>query len=139
MRTEGGERRGWMSARSWTSVRFIGLPLAVAVFTTLSLVFDGFDIASISFAAPQLLEEWGLDRKALAPVLAAGLLGMALGALVLGALGDYVGRRRALIVSMSLVALGSWLSVYATGTATCPGTGLSRASGWVARCRMRLH
>lgn len=42
--------------------RFAGLPVAVAFFTTLTLVFDGFDIQAIAFAAPSLLTEWGIDR-----------------------------------------------------------------------------
>jgi AAHS family 4-hydroxybenzoate transporter-like MFS transporter len=95
--------------------RFVGLPLLVAVFTTLTFVFDGFDIQAIAFAAPKLLTEWGIDRKALAPVLAAGLIGMAIGASCLGALGDYFGRKRALVASLSFVAVGCWLSAHASG------------------------
>lgn len=95
--------------------RFVGLPLLVATFTTLTFVFDGFDIQAIAFAAPKLLTEWGIDRKALAPVLAAGLIGMAIGASCLGALGDYFGRKRALLASLLFVAIGSWLSAHATG------------------------
>jgi AAHS family 4-hydroxybenzoate transporter-like MFS transporter len=87
--------------------RFAGLPALVAVFTTLTLVFDGFDIQAIAFAAPSLLAEWGLGRPTLAPVLAAGLLGMGLGGLALGPAGDRIGRRRALIASLVLVSLAS--------------------------------
>lgn len=94
--------------------RFAGLPVAVAFFTTLTLVFDGFDIQAIAFAAPSLLTEWGIDRPTLAPVLAAALLGMALGGFVFGAMGDYIGRRRALIGSLALVAIGSWICTYAS-------------------------
>jgi AAHS family 4-hydroxybenzoate transporter-like MFS transporter len=95
--------------------RFVGLPLLVSIFTTLTFVFDGFDIQAIAFAAPKLLTEWGIDKAALAPVLAAGLIGMAIGASCLGALGDYLGRKRALIASLSLVAIGCWLSAHASG------------------------
>lgn len=116
MRVEASSAPGVDVGTLLDSNRFRGLPLLVAVFTTLTLVFDGFDIQSIAFAAPRLLTEWGIDRPALAPVLAAGLLGMALGGLVLGALGDYVGRRRALLMSVALVAVGSWLSTYATSS-----------------------
>jgi MFS transporter, AAHS family, 4-hydroxybenzoate transporter len=95
--------------------RFMGLPLMVAVFTTLTLIFDGFDIQAIAFAAPRLMVEWGIDRSHLTPVLGAGLLGMAFGALGIGAVGDHLGRRRALIASVIVVAIGSWISAYATG------------------------
>jgi AAHS family 4-hydroxybenzoate transporter-like MFS transporter len=86
----------------------------VATFTTLALIFDGFDIQAIAFAAPRLLVEWGIDKPHLTPVIGAGLLGMAFGALGIGAIGDHFGRRRALIASVIVVALGSWLSAYAT-------------------------
>jgi AAHS family 4-hydroxybenzoate transporter-like MFS transporter len=76
-------------------------------------VFDGFDIQAVGFVAPVLLEEWNITRPQLAPVLAAAMLGMALGALLIGPIGDRFGRRNALILSMSVVAVGSLLSAYA--------------------------
>jgi AAHS family 4-hydroxybenzoate transporter-like MFS transporter len=92
--------------------RFGGLAALVATFTTLTFVFDGFDIQAIAFSAPSLLVDWRIDRSALAPVLAAGLLGMGLGALALGTVGDRIGRRRALIISLVLVAIASLASAY---------------------------
>lgn len=94
--------------------RWAGLPLLVATFTVLTFVFDGFDIQAIAFAAPALSTALGVDRTALAPVLAAGLLGMGIGGLGIGALGDYIGRRWALIGSLSLVALASLLTAFAS-------------------------
>lgn len=93
--------------------RFAGLPLLVAILTALAVVFDGFDIQAIAFVAPSLMQEWGMDRAGLAPVLAAGLIGMAVGALLMGNLGDRIGRRRALIGCLMLIALGSWASAQA--------------------------
>jgi len=71
--------------------RFGPCALTVSVLTTLALVFDGFDIQAIAFAAPRLMSEWNMDRAALAPILAAGLLGMFVGALMLGIAGDRYG------------------------------------------------
>jgi AAHS family 4-hydroxybenzoate transporter-like MFS transporter len=85
-------------------VRFGSLALRVSVLTTLALIFDGFDIQAIAFAAPSLMQEWGIDRAALAPILAAGLIGMFAGSLVLGVIGDRYGRRRALLWSLALMA-----------------------------------
>ena len=58
---------------------------AVAVTVGLTAL-DGFDVLSISFAAPGIAAEWGIDRAALGVVLSMELFGMALGALVLGAI-----------------------------------------------------
>jgi AAHS family 4-hydroxybenzoate transporter-like MFS transporter len=97
--------------------RFGPYTLTVSVLTTLALVFDGFDIQAIGFAAPRLMSDWGIDRAALAPILAAGLLGMFVGALVLGIAGDRYGRRRALLASIALMAVSSLLAATADGPA----------------------
>jgi len=97
--------------------RFGSYALTVSVLTTLALVFDGFDIQAIAFAAPRLMSDWSMDRAALAPILAAGLLGMFVGALVLGIAGDRYGRRRALLASIALMALSSLLAATADGPA----------------------
>src|SRR3990170_6121711 len=92
---------------------FRGLPLVVFTFTLAALVFDGFDIQAVGFVAPALLDEWNITRGQLAPVLAAAMVGMALGAILIGPVGDRFGRRSALILSMSVVAIGSLLSASA--------------------------
>jgi AAHS family 4-hydroxybenzoate transporter-like MFS transporter len=92
---------------------FRGLPLVVFIFTLAALVFDGFDIQAVGFVAPALLEEWNITRPQLAPILAAAMLGMSMGAFLIGPIGDRFGRRSALILSMSVVAVGSLLSAYA--------------------------
>jgi AAHS family 4-hydroxybenzoate transporter-like MFS transporter len=92
---------------------FRGLPLVVFVCTLAALIFDGFDIQAVGFVGPALLKEWNITRPQLAPVLAASLLGMSLGAAFMGPIGDRFGRRNALILSMSVVAVGSLLSAYA--------------------------
>jgi benzoate transport len=67
---------------------------------------DGFDILAISFAAPGIAQEWGIDRAALGIVLSMELLGMAIGAVVLGALADRVGRRNGILLCLVLMSLG---------------------------------
>ncbi len=93
------------------------LTLLVCVLTSLALVFDGFDIQAIAFAAPRIIVEWGITRADLASVLAAGLVGMGVGALALGDFGDRFGRRRALIACMVLIAVTSVLTAHAHGIA----------------------
>jgi AAHS family 4-hydroxybenzoate transporter-like MFS transporter len=92
---------------------FRGLPQVVFLFTLAALVFDGFDIQAVGFVGPALLDEWNITRGQLAPVLAAAMVGMALGAILIGPVGDRFGRRSALLLSMSVVALGSLLSAFA--------------------------
>ena len=45
------------------------------------LLLDGFDVAVMGFVAPSLIQEWGLSRAAFGPVMSAGMVGLAIGAL----------------------------------------------------------
>lgn len=68
--------------------------------TTLLTLLDGYDITAISFAAPELAKAWGIaNLSAFAPVFAASLIGMLIGAPSLGWFGDRYGRKPAIIFS----------------------------------------
>lgn len=97
------------------NARFGSAQFLVLAFTFCALVMDGFDIQAIAFAAPALTQSWGIERSSLGPVLAAALLGMALGAAGIGPLGDRHGRKTALVLSCVLMAVGSLASAVASG------------------------
>ncbi|MEY2942818.1 MAG: hypothetical protein RLY97_832 [Pseudomonadota bacterium] len=79
----------------------------VAVAITVGLnALDGFDVLSISFAAPGIAKEWGIDRAALGWVLSMELLGMAVGSVVLGGVADKIGRRPTLLGCLVAMAIG---------------------------------
>jgi AAHS family 4-hydroxybenzoate transporter-like MFS transporter len=67
---------------------------------------------------PALVGDLQVDRAALGPALAASLVGMALGAAGIGALGDRWGRRRTLILSTALFGLATLLAAMATSVTT---------------------
>jgi AAHS family 4-hydroxybenzoate transporter-like MFS transporter len=67
--------------------------IRIVVLCALMLFFDGIDNQGISYVAPALSKAWNLSRGALAPVFTAGIIGVALGALVTGPLTDRFGRR----------------------------------------------
>ena len=90
-------------------VRFRGLPLTVLICSAVVLALDGFDIQVIGFVAPALTTEFGVTRAALGPVLAASLVGMAIGGLGVGPVGDRIGRRAAVLISTAIFALGTLL------------------------------
>ena len=84
-----------------------------AVATTIALcALDGFDVFAITFAAPALLKEWGIGRAELGIALSAGLLGMALGSLLLSPLADTFGRRRMVFVALAIMIAGTtWTAI----------------------------
>ncbi|MEZ5498670.1 MAG: MFS transporter [Steroidobacteraceae bacterium] len=86
---------------------FAGLSLAVSIYTVIAMIFDGFDIQAIAFAAPKVMAEWQIDRNTLAPVFMAGLVGMAVGAIGVSWISDRFGRRVALLLGSAVIALMS--------------------------------
>lgn len=94
---------------------------AIAVTVALSAL-DGYDVLSVTFAAPAIVRDWGVGRAALGVVLSAGLAGMAVGSLLLAPLADVVGRRKLVLGALTLMAAGMLLSALA---ATLP-----QLAGW---------
>lgn len=86
---------------------FSALQKAVFAMCFLIVLCDGFDTAAIGYVAPSLVQEWGVAKPQLAPVLSAALFGLALGALGAGPLADRFGRRGVLIASVFAFALAS--------------------------------
>jgi benzoate transport len=67
---------------------------------------EGFDVLSISFAAPGITRTWGIDRSALGIVLSMELVGMAVGSILLGNVADRIGRRLTVLGSLVAISVG---------------------------------
>ncbi|MBB4512592.1 MFS transporter [Paraburkholderia fungorum] len=88
-------------------VRLSGLQLRIILLCAAVTLVDGFDTQSIAFVAPHIVDVWRVSPVLFAPVFAAGLLASFIGALVLGPMGDRVGRKPALVISLAIFAAGS--------------------------------
>jgi benzoate transport len=86
------------------------LQIVAVALCILLLAVDGFDVLSISFAAPGIAAEWGIDRAALGLVLSMELIGMGVGALIVGNVADRLGRRPTIILCLVLVSGGMLLA-----------------------------
>ncbi|WP_047690885.1 MFS transporter [Kocuria sp. ZOR0020] len=89
-----------MSAYQWLVVGLCGLLNAL----------DGYDVLSMAFTGSAVSQEFGLTGSELGVLLSAGLVGMAVGSLVIGPLADRYGRRPLLIVSLIINGVGMGLS-----------------------------
>ena len=87
--------------------------IIVVIITVFLNAMDGFDVLAISFAAPGIAEEWGISNSALGFVLAAELVGMAIGSIFLGGVGDKVGRRPTVLGCLTVMALGMFMATTA--------------------------
>ena len=79
---------------------------------TLINMLDGFDVLVMSFAAASVSSEWTLTPYQLGILLSAGLFGMAIGSISLGALADRLGRKRLVNICLVIVTAGMFASAY---------------------------
>jgi len=77
----------------------------------LAMLADGFDIAALASAAPQLGRTWHVASHAFAPALSASLFGILLGAPTLGYVGDRFGRKCAIVSGCIIYGLGTLATV----------------------------
>lgn len=87
--------------------------MVLAIVTVLNMI-DGFDVLAISFTAPLIAREWGVNPATLGILLSAGLAGMGLGSLALSPLADLTGRRAVLALSTAIISVGMLASAVTT-------------------------
>lgn len=95
-----------------------GLQIAVVALCIALNALDGFDVLAISFAAPGIAEEWGVDKATLGIVLSMELLGMAAGSVLIGNIADRIGRRPTILACLVVMAIGMYAATHADGVTT---------------------
>ena len=93
--------------------RFGAYQLRVVVLCFVVTTFDGFDTQAIAFTGPALAQALGVGPRGLAPIVTAGVAGMALGAVLFGPLGDRYGRRAAVLWATAVFGVFSLLTAFA--------------------------
>jgi len=88
---------------------------ATLVLCAAAAILEGFDNQSMGVAAPRLAAEFHLSTGQMGLIFSGATLGLLLGAAVGGRVADYLGRKRALIVSLLLFGLCSFLTATAVG------------------------
>lgn len=86
----------------------------VCLLAAAAIVLDGFDNQILSHMLIAIGREWNVPREKFAPVLATGLLGMSIGTIAAGWLGDRYGRKISLIGSLLLFGLFTMLCATTT-------------------------
>lgn len=108
MNTPPVDIRQWIDGRPVSRYQWLILLLCFLIVT-----FDGLDAAIMGFIAPAVIEDWSISRTAFGPIMAAAMVGLAVGALVSGPYSDRLGRRRVLLWSVAAFGLFSVLSALA--------------------------
>jgi len=99
--------KGWIDERPITGYQYLILAVCFVI-----IMFDGYDAAAIGFIAPSLIEQWGISHAQMGPILGAAMFGVALGALIAGPWADKFGRKRVLLISITLFSFFSLLSAF---------------------------
>lgn len=89
------------------------LQLRVAALCTLVQICDGYDLNSVAWAVPSLIHTWHLPPSAFTLAFFWSSIGILLGALSAGPIGDRFGRRPLLLCSLTLFGIASLLSATA--------------------------
>ena len=95
--------------------RFGWFNINLLIWSFLAMFCDGFDIAVLSFAAPGLVREWGLQAATLKTAFSASLFGILFGAPLLGFVGDRYGRKLAIIAGCFIYAVCTLAIIWTTG------------------------
>src|SRR6185503_20161796 len=93
--------------------RIGALQVRVAVLCTLVQICDGYDINSVAWAVPSLIRAWHLPPAMFTTAFLWSSIGILVGALSAGPIGDRVGRKPLLIGSLLIFGLASLLSAAA--------------------------
>ncbi|MEW4369401.1 MFS transporter [Paenibacillus kandeliae] len=90
--------------------RFHRFHLLVFVWCFFAIGFDGFDIATYGIGLPLMMQDYGLTPVAAGAIGSYTLVGMMIGAFVLSALSDVIGRKKVLAICMLLFSVFSLLA-----------------------------
>jgi len=90
------------------------LQIRVAAICMLAQIFDGYDISSIGMAVPTLVHAWHMPAPAFANTFVMSSVGIMIGALGSGPLGDRMGRKPVLLASLVLLGVASLACIFAT-------------------------
>ena len=86
------------------------------IFWICSFMFiEGYDMQVIGYAAPAIIDAWHSSKSEFGIVFGAGLGGFMFGAIVLGNLGDKLGRKRMVIAGSLLFGLFTLACAFASG------------------------
>jgi MFS transporter, AAHS family, 4-hydroxybenzoate transporter len=117
--------------------------MIVALCFVLNMV-DGMDVLIVSYIAPALQKDWDVSPAELSIVFSMGLAGMALGGLGLAPLADRVGRKRMILVAISLMSVAMYASSHATSIVQLSairfvvGTGIGTVLACIAAIAARV-
>lgn len=86
----------------------------VLVWCLLIIIFDGYDLVIYGVALPLLMQQWSLTAVQAGLLASATLFGMMFGAMIFGTLSDRLGRKKTIMICVTLFSGFTFLGAFAT-------------------------
>jgi len=80
----------------------------------LIIIFDGYDLVIYGVALPLLMQQWSLTAVQAGLLASAALFGMMFGAMIFGTLSDRLGRKKTIMICVTLFSGFTFLGAFAT-------------------------
>jgi AAHS family 4-hydroxybenzoate transporter-like MFS transporter len=94
------------------SANYFWVPFGITIMMIIIMLTDGYDLFLMGHVGNFMVTDWGITRANLGPINTASLLGMALGSVTLGWLGDRIGRKRSYFTCLIFLFVGSVMCYY---------------------------
>jgi len=96
------------------NARFTPFHWKVLFWSTLIIVFDGYDLVIYGVVLPLLMDQWQLSPVTAGALGSAALVGMMLGAMTFGTLSDRLGRKKMIVACVILFSVVTVINGFAT-------------------------
>jgi AAHS family 4-hydroxybenzoate transporter-like MFS transporter len=83
------------------------LQVRIIVLCGLVMLLDGYDVQVMALAVPSVAASWGLPASSFGLTLSAALVGLGIGGAFIAPLGDRVGRRPVMVLTLALAGLAT--------------------------------
>ena len=91
------------------SAKYFWMPFGITIMMIVIMAADGYDLFLMGHVGGHMVSAWNVGRDTIQPINTAGLLGMAIGSVTLGWLGDVIGRKRSYFACLVFLFIGSVL------------------------------
>lgn len=96
-------------------IRSVRLGLWAPILLGLIMLFDSWDSIAIAYVMPTMSKEWGLNPAIMGALISAGYVGQFLGAILMGAVAERVGRMPVFLIAVAVMGGFALASAFSTG------------------------